>query len=58
MMKYIFMIAPFAAIWLQSANEQGIIGNWGYWTSLLLWLMFGAGVYMTDKEKGSGENAK
>lgn len=33
-MKYIFMIMLLGAIWLLSASEQGVIGSWGYWTSL------------------------
>lgn len=35
-MKYIIMLMPIAAVWLLSANEQGLIGSWAVWTSLAL----------------------
>lgn len=39
-MKIIFTLLPMAALWLLSANEQGLVGNIGVWTSLAIFLSF------------------
>ena len=39
-MKILFILMPITAVWLLSANEQGLIGTWAVWTSFIIAIGF------------------
>lgn len=57
-MKYIFMMLPIAAIWLLSANEQGLVGSWAVWTSIGIILFFVAMMKLSDMVSSAGACAE
>ncbi len=48
-MKYILMMLPIGAIWLLSANEQGLVGSWAIWTSLAILVGIGVCQYIAGR---------
>ena len=63
MKNLIGILWPVAIMWLSSANEQGTLGEWAWWTSLVLAvipavLMQLAGERKTKEKKYIIKNAR